>query len=168
MVRKMDLVEFQCVPGVSLRLGDNGLTTWPAARSIPFRLIALSGWINQDQLLIIDYLREENRVLREQLDGRPKFNDDQRRRLAAKAKGAEASVGGGHYRHSRDVAGLASQTYCPEIRRQRQALTGSASHGRRGRSVGASNGERESGLGLSTHRQRVIQSGTRTCQQHNR
>ena len=50
-------------------------------------LIALSGWINQHQLLIIDYLREENRVLREQLGGRPKFNDDQRRRLAAKAKG---------------------------------------------------------------------------------
>ena len=55
----------------------------------PFRfiVIALSGWINQHQLLIIDYLREENRVLREQLgDRRPKFNDDQRRRLAAKAK----------------------------------------------------------------------------------
>ncbi len=56
----------------------------------PFRfvLIALSGWLNQQQLLIIDYLREENRVLREQLgDRRRKFNDEQRRRLAAKAKG---------------------------------------------------------------------------------
>lgn len=56
----------------------------------PFRfiVIALSGWINQHQLLIIDYLREENQVLREQLGGRrPKFSDDQRRRLAAKAKG---------------------------------------------------------------------------------
>ena len=55
----------------------------------PFRfiVIALSGWINQHPLLIIDYLREENRVLREQLgDRRPKFNDDQRRRLATKAK----------------------------------------------------------------------------------
>src|SRR5215471_8157794 len=52
-----------------------------------FIVIALSGWINQHQLLIIDYLREENRVLREQLgDRRPKFNDDQRRRLADKAK----------------------------------------------------------------------------------
>ena len=56
----------------------------------PFRftVIALSGWLNQHQLLIIEYLREENRVLREQLgDRRPKFNGDQRRRLAAKAKG---------------------------------------------------------------------------------
>ena len=27
-------------------------------------LIALSGWMNQRQLLLIDYLREENRALR--------------------------------------------------------------------------------------------------------
>jgi putative transposase len=56
----------------------------------PFRflLIAVSGWMNQQQQPIIDYLREENRVLREQLGGRrPRFNDDQRRRLAARAKG---------------------------------------------------------------------------------
>jgi transposase InsO family protein len=55
----------------------------------PFRfvLIAVAGWMNQRQLQIIDYLREENRVLREQLGGRRmRLNDDQRRRLAAKAK----------------------------------------------------------------------------------
>ena len=56
----------------------------------PFRflLIAVAGWMNQRQLQVIDYLREENRVLREQLDGRRlRLNDDQRRRLAGKAKG---------------------------------------------------------------------------------
>src|SRR5712671_6814127 len=56
----------------------------------PFRfvLIAVAGWMNQRQLQIIDYLREENRVLREQLGPRRmRLNDDQRRRLAAKAKG---------------------------------------------------------------------------------
>ena len=56
----------------------------------PFRfiLIAVGGWMNQHQLQIIDYLREENLVLREQLGGRRvRFNDNQRRRLAAKAKG---------------------------------------------------------------------------------
>jgi putative transposase len=56
----------------------------------PFRfvLIAVAGWMNQRQLQIIDYLREENRVLREQLGGRRvRLNDGQRRRLAAKAKG---------------------------------------------------------------------------------
>jgi len=56
----------------------------------PFRflLIAVSGWMNQRQLLVIEYLREENRVLREQLgDRRLRLNDDQRRRLAVRAKG---------------------------------------------------------------------------------
>ena len=44
--------------------------------------------MNQHPPQIMDYLREENRVLREQLVGRRvRFNDDQRRRLAAKAKG---------------------------------------------------------------------------------
>ena len=43
--------------------------------------------MNQRQLEVIDYLREENRVLRKQLgSGRVRFNDDQRRRLAVKAK----------------------------------------------------------------------------------
>jgi putative transposase len=56
----------------------------------PFRfvLIAVAGWMNQQQLQVIEYLREENHVLREQLGGRRlRFTDNQRRRLAAKAKG---------------------------------------------------------------------------------
>src|SRR5215467_1737514 len=55
----------------------------------PFRflLMAVSGWMNQQQMELIDYLREENRV-REQLGQRRlRFNDDQRRRLAVRAKG---------------------------------------------------------------------------------
>jgi hypothetical protein len=44
--------------------------------------------MNQCQLQIIDYHREENRVLIGALGGRRmRFNDDQRRRLAAKAEG---------------------------------------------------------------------------------
>ena len=53
----------------------------------PFRfmLIAVAGWMNQGLLAVIAYLREENRVLREQLGGRRlPLNDGQRRRLAAK------------------------------------------------------------------------------------
>ena len=60
----------------------------------PFRflLIAIAGWMNQHQRQMIEYLREENRVLHEQLgDRRLRFNDDQRRRLAARAKGLGAS-----------------------------------------------------------------------------
>jgi hypothetical protein len=61
----------------------------------PFRflLITVSGWMNQQQLQLIDYLREENRVLREQLGQRRlRFNDDQRRRLAARAKGLRSKL----------------------------------------------------------------------------
>jgi putative transposase len=61
---------------------------WIALDPFRFILIALAGWMNQRQLQTIDYLREENRVLREQLGGRRlRLNDDQRRRLAARAKG---------------------------------------------------------------------------------
>jgi len=52
-----------------------------------FILVALAGWLNQQQQDIVAYLREENRVLREQFKGkRIRFTDDQRRRLAAKGK----------------------------------------------------------------------------------
>ena len=49
--------------------------------------------MNERQLHVIEYFREKNRVLREQLGGRRlRFNDDQRRRLAAKAKGLGRKV----------------------------------------------------------------------------
>jgi len=60
-----------------------------AQPSYPLRfvLVALAGWINQQQRSVVDYLQEENRALREQLGpGRLRFTHDQRRRLAAKAK----------------------------------------------------------------------------------
>ena len=48
--------------------------------------VALAGWINQQQDDVIDYLREEVRILKE-LHGkkRLRFTDEQRRRLARKA-----------------------------------------------------------------------------------
>jgi putative transposase len=47
----------------------------------------MAGWIHSRQLEVIDFLPEENRVLREQLGGRRlRFTDDQRRRLAVKAR----------------------------------------------------------------------------------
>jgi putative transposase len=55
----------------------------------PFRLllISLAGYLNQQQHDVIDYLQEENRVLRDQLGSkRLCLNDDQRRRLAIRAK----------------------------------------------------------------------------------
>ena len=55
----------------------------------PFRflIIAVAGWMNQQQQHAIEYLREENRVLHSQLGNqRVRFTDDQRRSLAAKAR----------------------------------------------------------------------------------
>lgn len=52
-----------------------------------FVVISIAGWMNQHQQKVIEYLMEENRVLREQTgDRRLKFSDHQRRRLAAKAR----------------------------------------------------------------------------------
>ena len=52
-----------------------------------FCLIAVAGWMNQQQQHAIEYLREENRILRAQLGSRRlRLTDDQRRSLAAKAR----------------------------------------------------------------------------------
>ncbi len=50
-------------------------------------IMMFAGWVNEHQCTVIAYLQEENRVLRE-LHGkkRLRFNNDQRRRLAAKGK----------------------------------------------------------------------------------
>jgi hypothetical protein len=53
---------------------------------LQFLISILAGWVNRGQQDIIEYLQEENRVLREQLGAkRLLFTDVQRRRLAAKA-----------------------------------------------------------------------------------
>ena len=52
-----------------------------------FPLLTLTGWVSRRQQDVIDHLREENRVLREQLGGRLlRLTDNQRRRLAVKGK----------------------------------------------------------------------------------
>ena len=61
----------------------------------PFHLlvISLARWLNRQQQSVIDYLIEENRVLKEQLgDRRLRFTDRQRRRLAVKAKVVERKL----------------------------------------------------------------------------
>ena len=52
-----------------------------------FFLTMLAGWVNRHQQAMIDYLHEENHILREKV-GKKRIilNDDQRRRLAIKGK----------------------------------------------------------------------------------
>ena len=50
---------------------------------LQFLLTLLAGWINRRQLEAIEYLKEENRLLKERLGGRRlRFTDAERRRLA--------------------------------------------------------------------------------------
>ena len=59
----------------------------PVFPPLRFLLVALAGWIHQQQRDVIDYLQTENHVLREQLGAHVvRFTDDQRVRLAVKAK----------------------------------------------------------------------------------
>jgi hypothetical protein len=53
---------------------------------LQFFMLSLAGWMNRNQQFAIEYLQAEVKVLKEQLGKKPRFNDDQRRRLAAKAK----------------------------------------------------------------------------------
>ncbi len=55
--------------------------------ALHFLVLTVAGWLNRHQDDLIDYLREENRILREQLGGRPlRLTDAQRRRLAVRGK----------------------------------------------------------------------------------
>jgi len=94
-----------------------------------FLLIVLAGWINRDQQATVEYLRAENRVLKELLGKkRVLLNDDQRRRLAVPGK-----VLG--LRRLRDLAGIVT----PEtiLRWHRQLIAAKWDHSaKRKQSVG--------------------------------
>ena len=52
----------------------------PVPSPLRLLLVTLAGWVNRHQQEVIEYLVEENRVLREQLKGRRvRLTDDQRR-----------------------------------------------------------------------------------------
>ena len=63
------------------------LSTMAVQLPLQFFLLLFASWVNRHQETVIEYLKEENRVLRE-LHGkkRLRFTDDQRRRLAVKGK----------------------------------------------------------------------------------
>jgi putative transposase len=136
-----------------------------------FVLVAVAGWMNQRQQQTIEYLREENRVLRAQLgDRRVRFNDDQRRRLAARAKGLGRKL-------LAEVATLVTPDTLLVWHRKliAQKYDGHNKRGpgrpRTGKEIEnlvRLHGEGEPRLGLSAHSGCDIQSGTQTSPQHNR
>ena len=133
-------------------------------------LIAVAGWMNQRQLHIIHYLREENRVLREQLgDHRLRFNDDQRRRLAAKAKALGRKI-------LAEIATLVTPetllAWHRKLIAQKYVAMASANQGvlappERLR-LWWSEWQKRTMIGVSPYSRRIIESGPRSCSQHNR
>jgi len=99
-------------------------------RSSRLQLISLAGRVNQHQRDVIDYLEEENRVLREQLGNkRLRLNGDQRRRLAVMAKKL-----GGHGRPElKTLVTLETLLAWHRTRRPRLATTGPTFHARHDR-----------------------------------
>src|SRR5467141_3675809 len=54
---------------------------------LSFLLMVVAGWVHQHQLLVIEFLQAENRLLKERLRGkRIRFTDAERALLARKAK----------------------------------------------------------------------------------
>jgi len=58
-----------------------------ALNPLSFVIASLAGWLSEHQQRSIEYVVEENRILREQIgDRKLRFTDNQRRRLAVRAK----------------------------------------------------------------------------------
>src|SRR5258706_16455116 len=58
-----------------------------ASPVLSFLLMIVSGWVHRHQLIVIDFLQAENRMLKERLRGkRIRFTDAERALLARKAK----------------------------------------------------------------------------------
>jgi hypothetical protein len=54
---------------------------------LSFLLMMVSGWVHRHQLIVIEFLQAENRLLKERLRGkRIRFTDAERALLARKAK----------------------------------------------------------------------------------
>src|ERR1700682_2999216 len=54
---------------------------------LSFLLVIVSGWVHQHQLIVIEFLQAENRLLKDRLRGkRIRFTDAERALLARKAK----------------------------------------------------------------------------------
>ena len=57
------------------------------SHTLQFLVLTMADWLNRQQENLIEYLREESRILREQFGGRRlRLTDSQRRRIAVRGK----------------------------------------------------------------------------------
>ena len=88
-----------------------------------FLLLVVAGWVNRQQQDVIDYLQEENRVLRAGLRSkRLSLSDDDRRRLAVKAQalGREALAQIASVAHTRYASALVPLPHRSQVRWQQE------------------------------------------------
>lgn len=94
----------------------------------PWQLLSVivAGMLNEQQQQIIEYLKEENRILRAQIGNRRlRLSDNDRRRLAAKGKVlGRRLLGEICCIVTRDDPPMAPKTHCSQVRRQRQSEAG--------------------------------------------
>jgi hypothetical protein len=130
-------------------------------------LLMFVGWVNRHQLDVIDYLQEENRVLKERLGGhRIRFTDAERRRLARKACALGRKV-------LNDLETLVTPDTLLRWHRElvaskwnysRRAWAGPAARREDDRRFHSAHGARESLVGIHANPRRARQSGTSGCE----
>jgi putative transposase len=60
---------------------------WPVSPLLLFLLMIAAGWVHRHQLIVIEFLQAENRLLKDRLRGkRIRFSDAERALLTRKAK----------------------------------------------------------------------------------
>lgn len=82
--------------------------------ALRFLLVAVAGWMNQQQQHAIEYLREENQILRAQLGNRRlRFTDNQRRSFGSPSPtaGKKDAGGNGDSGHARNSVEMAPEAH---------------------------------------------------------
>src|SRR5262252_3652632 len=76
---------------------------------LSFLLMIAAGWVHRHQLIVIEFLQAENRLLKDKLRGkRIRFTDAERALLVRKAKTVGRTAGIGHDRVAGHSAAVAS------------------------------------------------------------
>jgi hypothetical protein len=136
---------------------------------LSFLLLMIAGWVHRHQLLVIEFLQAENRLLKERLRGkRIRFTDSERALLGRKAKavghktllGLETIVSPDTLLrwHRRFVAQKWDFSKSPR--------SGASRHHARAFRIDRAHGAGQSKLGLHPHSRRVSQSQTQGGSRH--
>src|SRR3982750_788523 len=87
---------------------------------LSFLLMIAAGWVHRHQLIVIEFLQAENRLLKDRLRGRRiRFTDAERALLARKAKAVGRKALLEHHSFAGHSVAVASATGCAEMELRR-------------------------------------------------